>query len=86
MISVLGRFSKSIARAVTQRAKVESSPPEIPTTAVLARECSRRFFKPRDWMDNIVSQRFFRALCSDGINGLGSMILVRLVFSTGREK
>jgi hypothetical protein len=55
--SVRGRFSMSIARTVTSRARQESSPPEMPTTAVFAREWLSRFMRPLDWMVRIVSQR-----------------------------
>ena len=36
VMSVRGRPSKSMALAVMSRAKVESSPPDSPTTALLA--------------------------------------------------
>ena len=45
-ISESGRFNNFIARTATSSAKVLSSPPETPITAVLARVCSRRFLSP----------------------------------------
>ena len=42
-ISLRGRPSMSKARAVMSRARVESSPPDSPTTAQEAPVCSSRF-------------------------------------------
>ena len=42
----LGIPNKSNALAVTRSASVESSPPEIPTTALFTPVWARRFFKP----------------------------------------
>ncbi|EJW91598.1 hypothetical protein EVA_20294 [gut metagenome] len=46
MIFFRSNFKKSKALAVTNNARVESKPPEIPRTAVLQWVCSSRFFNP----------------------------------------
>ena len=58
---------------------VESSPPEIPTTAVLALVWARRFFSPIAWIVRISSQRAALVCSSDGTNGFFGNVLVREV-------
>ena len=69
-----GILSKSNVITVTKRASVESSPPEIPTTAVLACACTIRLARPAVCIWKISSQRSRKAAPS-GVNGCGSMVL-----------
>ena len=72
-ILVRGNLSASKALTVTSRARVESRPPESPTTACWLPVCSRRFLSPMAWMERISSQRRLRCLSSPGTKGAGSM-------------
>ena len=65
--------SISKALAVMRSARVESSPPEIPTTALLAPVWARRFFKPMAWIVKISSQRAVLSFSFDGTKGAGSI-------------
>ena len=85
-MSLAGRFSIPMARAVTSRARVESSPPERPTTAVLAPVCSSRFFRPREAIRRISSHRSARPAASSGTKGDGETYRVSRVSSTGSVK
>ena len=60
MISPRGRPSRSKARQVTSSASVESSPPEIPITAVRAAVWRRRFCSPAACMAKMLSHRASR--------------------------
>ena len=86
MISVMGRSSIFIARPVMSTARVESRPPERPTTAVLAPVCSSRCFRPREASSKISRQRSSRSSLSSGTKGMGATYRVSLVGETVREK
>ena len=70
---LLGIPNRSKAFTVTNSASVESSPPEIPTTALFAWVCARRFFSPCACISKISSQRFSRSVLLPGTNGIGSI-------------
>ena len=86
MISLAGRSSSFIATAVIRMARVESSPPDRPTTAVLAPVCSKRFFRPRAAIFKISLHRSARSSASAGTKGAGETARVSRVSSRGREK
>ena len=86
MMSLAGRSSSFMATAVIRMARVESSPPDRPTTAALAPVCSSRFFRPRADRRMISSHRFRRSPASSGIKGRGLTGLVRVVVHGSREK
>ena len=71
MMSLAGRPSIPMARAVISRARVESRPPERPTTAVRAPVCSSRFFSPRAAMVRISWHRSARSAAFSGMKGVG---------------
>ena len=79
MMSLAGRWSIPMARAVISRARVLSRPPERPTTAVFAPVCSSRFFRPRAAMVRISSHRPARSASFSGIKGVGETYRVSLV-------
>ena len=60
----------------TSNANVESNPPEMPTTALLAAVCTRRWAKPETCIENISSQRSFNSTPC-GTKGWGSKQRVR---------
>ena len=84
MIPLRSLPDKSNARTVTRSARVESSPPEIPTTA-LAFVCSKRFFNPIAWIIRISSHRLSLVFLSPGTNGAGSTKRVSFVSSIFNE-
>ena len=78
-IPLRSRPSRSKALAVMRTARVESSPPDSPTTAQGALVCSSRFLRPRAAMVRISSQRSPRRDSSVGRKGVGEMGRVRVV-------
>ena len=86
MMSLAGRSSSFMATAVMRMARVESSPPDRPTTAAPAWVCSSRFFSPRAARRMISSQCSSRAASSSGIKGVGLTGRVRVVVPGSREK
>ena len=60
---------------------MESSPPEMPTTALSAWVWASRFFNPIAWIVRISSQRWERSLSWDGTKGRESKNLVSFVSS-----
>ena len=72
-ISDRGRPSSSMARAVMSSARVESKPPDRPTTAVLALVWASRFFRPSAARVRISRHRAARSPWSAGTKGLGAM-------------
>ena len=81
-MSVMGRSSMAMARAVMSRARVESSPPDSPTTAVLAPVWARRFFSPRADRVKISWHRAARSPWSAGTKGFLATGRVSVVSST----
>ena len=69
-IPLRSRPSRSKARAVTSRARVESSPPERPTTAVLQWICPSRVARPTLCMVKIRWHRSERPTASWGTKGV----------------
>ena len=67
-------------------ARVESSPPDRPTTAAAAWVCSSRFFSPRADRRRISSQCSSRRLLSSGMKGVGLTGRVRVVVPGSRVK
>ena len=66
---------------MTSKAKVESSPPEIPITAFFRLVCSKRFASADDWILNI-SLHLSSLSCSlDGTNGCLSTYLSKSLIS-----
>ena len=86
MMSVAGRWSICMATAVMRTARVESSPPESPTTAVLAPVCSSRFLRPRAATYKISLHRSARSALSAGTKGVGETGRVRWVSLRSRPK
>ena len=82
MMSVMGRSSIFMARPVTSTASVESSPPESPTTAVLAPVCRSLCFKPREAMRRISRHRSSRSSFPSGTKGMGATYRVSFVSET----
>ena len=72
-----GKFNLSKVLAQTKSAKVESKPPEIPTTTVLQWVCTKRLASPAIWMAKISSQRSSNSL-PWGTKGWASILRVRL--------
>ena len=85
-MSVMGRSSIFMARPVISTAKVESRPPERPTTAVFAPVCSSRCLRPRDAMSRISRHRASRSSLPSGTKGWGATYRVRVVSVRVREK
>ena len=79
MMSLAGRPSICMDTAVMSTARVLSSPPDRPTTAVLAPVCSSRFFSPRAAMHRISLHRSARSAASCGTKGVGETGRVRWV-------
>ena len=73
MIPVRSSCSLSNVRTATSSASVESSPPEMPTTAFSQRVCTSRLASPCDCIWKISSQRWLRCASSCGTNGIGSI-------------
>ena len=71
MMSLAGRSSSRMATAVMSTARVESSPPDSPTTTAAARVCSMRFFSPKAAILRISSHRSARPAASSGTKGVG---------------
>ena len=86
MMSVAGRSSIPMASAVISSARVESRPPERPTTAVLALVCSSRFLRPRAATYKISLHRSARSALSSGTKGVGETGRVRWVSPRSRSK
>ncbi len=86
MMSLSGRSSSFMATAVMRMARVESRPPDSPTTAVRARVCSSRFFRPRAAIFRISLHRSARSSASAGTKGLGETYRVSFVSPTFRWK
>ena len=63
------RPSRSKVRTATSRARVESRPPDRPSTARFTRVCSSRRARPAVWMEKISSQRMSRVAGSSGTKG-----------------
>ncbi len=84
--SAAGRPSRCIARTATSRARQESSPPEMPITALLAWTCSSRRARPAACMVRICSHRPARSGPSGGRNGAGETGLVSTVSQGASEK
>ena len=58
---LFGVFSCDLRKAIHtiyKSTRVESSPPEMPTTTVLQLVCTSRLAKPAIWMANISSHRW----------------------------
>ena len=72
------RDNPSLSKVLTQtnNASVESSPPEIPTTAVFAPVCTRRCARPAIWIENTSSQRSFSSFPC-GTKGCGLNLRVK---------
>ena len=77
---------RSNARTVTRSARVESRPPESPTTAVLAWICSSLVFSPFACIAKMASQRCERFPLFSGTKGKAGNFLVRLSSLTGNSK
>ena len=86
MMSLAGRSSSFMATAVMRMARVESRPPDRPTTAVLARVCSRRLVRPRAAIFRISLHRSARSPASSGTKGLGETYRVSLVLPSSSSK
>ena len=86
MIWLLSIPSMSKALAVTRIASVESSPPEIPTTALLAWVWASLFFRPMAWMVRISSHLLSLSSFASGTNGLEGNFLVSLVSVSSSRK
>ena len=86
MISLAGRSSISMDRAVMSTARVESSPPDRPTTAVFAPVCSSRFFRPRAAIYKISLHRSARSFWSWGTKGVEDTGRVSRVSASSRSK
>ena len=82
MIPRRSRPSMSNVRAVTSSASVESSPPEIPITAVLHPMWRSLCLSPRHWRLIISSALALMDALSSGMNGLPETFLVREVSPT----
>ena len=86
IMSLGSRPSTLQARTATSKARQESNPPEIPTTAHLAWVCSIRLARPSAWMRKISSQRSARAASFCGTNGVGETNRVSGVSATSKSK
>jgi len=75
------RDKPNLSKVLTQtsKASVESNPPEIPITAVLAPVCTRRCASPATCIEKTSSQRSFNA-APCGTNGC--LLNVRVRFSS----
>ena len=71
----LSRLRISNALTVTRRASVESSPPDIPITALLQLVCSNLFLSPYVCMSSISSHLASLSFLSSGTNGALSKYL-----------
>ena len=65
------RGSPSLSKVFTQtnNARVESNPPEMPSTTVWHPVCTRRLAKPATWIEKISSQRSPNNLSPEGTKG-----------------
>ena len=86
IMSLGSRPSTLQARTATSKARQESNPPEIPTTAHLAWVCSIRLARPSAWMRKISSQRSARAASFCGTNGVGETNRVSGASATSKSK
>ena len=77
IISFLGNPNLSNVLTQTSKARVESRPPDIPTTTVLQLVWIKRFANPITCISNISSQRWFKA-SPCGTNGCASIGRVRI--------
>ena len=85
MMPSRGLPKRSKARTVTRSASAESSPPEMPMTAVLLCVCFRRRARALLCMERMSPQRRSSSFPS-GTKGVGSTLRVSFPSASGKEK
>ena len=86
IMSLAGRSIMRMATLVMRMARVESNPPDRPTTAACAPLCSMRFLRPSAARRMISSQCSLHSVPSSGTKGRGLTWRVRVVVHGSRAK